>query len=357
MAGRALLIGAVVAVAISGSASADPPYDAGTHLCRLQDDRITESSGAAVASFDDGLLWTHNDSGGGARFFLVDVATCQTAATYELEGGGSLDWEDVARGVTSDGRPTLLFADIGDNFQFRSTTTVYEVLEPDGTGDDDSVPVRAVHTLTYPHGARDAETLLFVAPTRQLAVVTKPRDADRHYTGHSELYLAAPDLSEKSGTVRMTKAADIDFTALAGFDASEPDSYAASGGAVSHDGRHVVVRCYFDAYEWPVGPGFDLGAAVSAAPLRIPLLPERQGEGVSYTNDDGALLTTSEGAASPIDRYEGTPSPTTTTTSTTLGALPVGRDDDNRSRSAAIAAGAALVATVLLAFVLRRRRS
>ena len=309
---------ALLGAAAGPALAADRAFDGGTRGCRFADARINESSGVAASTTRPGTLWTHNDSGDTSRWFLVDGTTCATLATYRLaeavvppvegESPTAIDWEDMASGVDAAGNPTLLFADIGDNAQARPLTippTVYEVAEPSGVlpagvgpMDEQPVPLRAAHQLVYPGTPKDAESLLFVRQTRQLAVVTKPRDLTGAYTGASELYVAPAPLPATSGPIAMTKTADVDFRTLPRQLPAVPESYATSAGDVAPDGRHVVVRTYFDAYEWPVGPAFDLGAALRTAPLRVPLLLTRQGEGITYGLDGRSLITTSEGAGS-----------------------------------------------------------
>lgn len=306
--------------------AADRTFDGGTRGCRTSDTRINESSGIALSSTRPGAYWTHNDSGDTARWFLLDASTCATLATYALstpgtppiagESSTAIDWEDMARGTTADGRPTLLFADIGDNAQARPATVppiVYEVLEPTGTlppgasaTDEQPVPLLARHVLVYPSGPKDAESLLFVPQTRQLGIVTKPRAADTSYTGASELYVSPGPLGAMDGEViALTKTADLDVKALPRQDPMVPESYATTAGDVAPDGRHVVVRTYFDAYEWQVGPTYDLGAALRTAPTRIPLLRTRQGEGIAYGLVGDTLLTTTEGTGANSDPNSG----------------------------------------------------
>jgi hypothetical protein len=73
------------------------PAQAADDVCRLVDDRITESSGLVLSSRTDRVLFTHNDSGDDARFFAVDDR-CRTLAMYVLSGVAATDWEDMAVG-------------------------------------------------------------------------------------------------------------------------------------------------------------------------------------------------------------------------------------------------------------------
>ena len=81
----------------------------------ITDDNIRESSGLAMSHFESGLLWTHNDSGGGQLIYAV-AKSGSTAATVTLAGAGSRDWEDIASGPDH----TLWVGDIGDNAEART---------------------------------------------------------------------------------------------------------------------------------------------------------------------------------------------------------------------------------------------
>jgi hypothetical protein len=326
---RCLLVAGLLLVT-SGTAEAldRGGYDGGTRVCRFADPRIAESSGLASASFSETALWTHNDSGDTGRFFLVDTPTCRTVASYAIsvpptvqepdsgESTTNLDIEDMARGRTADGRPMLLVADIGDNQQARPAHVVYELAEPDGHVTDPGVeqPVAplAIHTFSYPGPAWDAESIA-VLPDRRLVIVTKPRSTpDLAYTGHSEVYVStAPMRDSGLDPLIVTKVADIDFPQLLGTTSGE--AIAATSADLTADGRRFVVRTYTTAFEWPVGPAGDLAAAVAQPPVVLPLLPTKQGEGIAYSRDGGALWTSSEGsgtdsnpASGVIDSYRPT---------------------------------------------------
>ena len=63
---------------------------------RVETDAITELSGLAASRTRDGVFYTHNDSGDGARFFAID-RTGALLATYTLEGVDANDIEDEVR--------------------------------------------------------------------------------------------------------------------------------------------------------------------------------------------------------------------------------------------------------------------
>ncbi len=125
-----LIIGLMLLV--TGAAVAEGPvrieYGKGRELAKLADPAIRESSGLAVGRVNPGAFWTHNDSGGQPRLFLVD-AKGKTLATMAVRGAKAVDWEDMASFVDN-GRSALLIADVGDNQAKRKTCTLYVVREP-----------------------------------------------------------------------------------------------------------------------------------------------------------------------------------------------------------------------------------
>ncbi len=318
-------------VVLSQASAATGLFDSGTRTCRFADERINESSGLAVSSYDDALVWTHNDSGDTARWFLVDTTTCTTRATYALqpaapgvqgESPTAVDWEDMARGTTADGTNVLLFGDIGDNYEARQgSVVVYEVVEPDGRftpdpGAEQPVPARNAYQLVYPGGPEDAESLA-VLPSGRLVVITKDRGPAPgfSYTGHSRVY--ATSARPTAGPNVMTQVVTVDATSLPGAVVGDPESIAISGADISPDGRRLLLRTYRTAYEYAVPADEDLGAAFATAPTAIPLLPTRQGEAVAYTASSDAFLTSSEGSGTDsnaqsgvVDRYQRDVAPT-----------------------------------------------
>lgn len=122
--GAAAAIAAVTGL-LAASAPAAGGYGPARVACLLSDPRITESSGVASASWADGVIWTHNDSGDEPRFYAVNTGTCTVMAVYDVTGAQAVDWEDMTRSGTS-----LHFGDIGDNDARRASVTVYDVPEP-----------------------------------------------------------------------------------------------------------------------------------------------------------------------------------------------------------------------------------
>ena len=236
-------------------------------LCRVVDQRVTESSGLAVGR---DLVWTHNDSGDGPRLIGLD-RSCRVRTELTLAGTDARDWEDLA--VAAD---ALWVADTGDNRGVRDRgVLVHRVAEPTTTGALRAAP--RSFRLRYEDGPRDAEALLVHPLTRELVVVEKQP------FGAAGVYVAPQPLAP--GSLRRV---------------GEVGVGAVTGGSVSPRGDRVVLRTYVAAYEWVVAD--DLASALAGTPTRTELPPSAQGEGIAYDTDGRSWLLSTEGEGAPLQR-------------------------------------------------------
>ncbi|MCD0447688.1 hypothetical protein LO762_00535 [Actinocorallia sp. API 0066] len=230
----------------------------------FQDARITESSGLAASQRHPGIVYTHNDSGGLAQVFAVEIATGRTKAVLTLDGITARDWEGMALGRDEQGRPALFLGDIGDNLRGAwPHVAVFRIPEPARLRDA-TLPVTAFR-FTYEDGPRDAESLLIDPRDNRLYIASKQ-------LGSGTLYRAPKKLSTSAKNVLRPVGPAHSF---------------ATDGAFSPDGSTFVIRGYGSAtlYKAP-GERID----------RISLPNQEQGEGITYTADGKALLISSEGA-------------------------------------------------------------
>ena len=311
---------------------------------RLNDPSLDEVSGMVVSSRDPGVVFVHEDSGSAAGFTAVDLRG-RTLTAFRLPGVDARDWEDVAQGPDERGRPSLFFADIGDNSGIRTSVVVRRVpeprVDPDRRGLRRALPTPTSIRLSFPDGrGRDAETLLVHPRTGRLWVVTKP------LLGQSEVY-AAPArlvLGDKGRNVLRRVGA--------------VDARLVTGGDIRPDGGAVALRNYTDLYEWPVR-GDDVGEALTGPPVRSRLPEQPQGEAVTYERDGDSLLTTSEGQRAAVWRVPSAlPAGAAATRSESPrrpgGAPPAAAEREQRwSRPVVLGAGAV---AVLLAMLLAWRR-
>lgn len=290
LAGALLPLGMALSTGVAAPAATGPAPPAGEVVYAFADPRIAESSGIVAATRPAGVVWTANDSGDLSRLFAVGP-TGRTLAVVTVPGVAT-DVEDLAVGPGPGGRPAVYLADVGDNTGRRLAVEVRLVPEPavDAARTDVRTTVPAqVRTLRYEDGPHDAEALLVHPRTGQLLLVTKD--------------LLGGGVYEASGEVLRRKGAvGTRVTGTAGGPGiGAAAQLVVTGGAVSPDGRRIAVRTYTDVYLYEV-PGDDLVAALRGVPVVQPLPETRQGEGVSWTRDGTALLTSSEGRASPVHR-------------------------------------------------------
>lgn len=274
---------AITAPAPSGT----PAAAKATPLFRLADPRLDEVSGIAVGITSPGVVYVQNDSGDSARFFALDKQTGAVRAEYDVPGAHNLDWEDIAVAPDSRGVPSVWLADIGDNDSVRPQIQLYRVDEPhvDLSRTDvvsSSAPPQ-VWRLSYPDGPADAESLA-VSPAGVPYLFTKS------VLGRTSVYQAPTQPGP--GVQTLTKIGAIQF-AFTGTPSpfSVVGQLTATGADLSRNGRQLVVRTYSDAYLWTV-PSGDLAAALQAAPVRVALPQQPQGEGVCFDGD--RLLIDSE---------------------------------------------------------------
>lgn len=262
---------------------------------RLGSDVIRESSGLAASRCSDGVLWTHNDSGGGARVYALDLKGGDLGS-WEVTGGSNFDWEDIASFRSEDGRCRLFVGDIGDNDLQRGYLSVYMFEEPsvrNGRRQDGSTaPAKEIRVM-YPEGRHNAETLLVHPKTEDIYILTKVR------FGESGVYRARvrdwKRTLEDGSAARMTLQASIRVPSVTGG--------FLTGGDISADGRRVVFCDYVGAYEFELPSGEDdFDRLWSATPKLIETGTREQGEAVAYSADGNAIYLTSEGVNSPLTR-------------------------------------------------------
>jgi hypothetical protein len=223
---------------------------------RIQDNRISESSGLALSNRHRNVLYTHNDSGDGPRIYAVG-SRGQTRAVLNVKGANARDWEDMSTGP----RKTLWLGDIGDNGRSRSTIEVYRVKEPRRLHNQH---VRSTsYTFRYPDGAHDAEALMVRPFTGRVFIATKESDG-------AALYRAPKSLS----STRVNRLQRI---------RSMPTKITA--GAFEPRGGGFAVRNH--NYAWVYNK-------LGSKPRQVKLPDMPQGESLEFTNSNRRLLAGSE---------------------------------------------------------------
>lgn len=252
----ALAVAALVPTLPTAAAAPDPGV---TEVCRFTDDRFTEISGLARSLRHPGVLWLHNDSGGGPYLYAVDERTCRTLATIRIAGIPARDMEAIATSRDRQGNAVIWVGDIGDNRDSWPYVRLHRILEPAQLVDQ-TVPATTFR-FTYPDGPHNAEALL--AWKGRIWVVTKQ-------LAHGGLYSVPLRRSGIATAVRLREEGGM-----------------VTDGAVSPDGSRYVLRDYVNARIWDgLPPGRPTG--------EFPLPFQVQGEAITWTADGAALLIASE---------------------------------------------------------------
>ena len=253
--GLAAAISAAVLLAPAGIARADV-----TELCRFDGDRLAEISGLAYSTLHEGIVWAHNDSGGGARLYAIDVEQCEIRAVLRVRGIAAKDPEAIALGTGPTGSPAIWWADVGDNTSSRRFVEIHQIPEPTRLR---SGTVSATTTRVRLEDRQDSEALL--ADGDRLWLIGKGVIDGNVW----ELPHPLPAGREAQARVVGTEEALVTDAAM------RP-----GGGYAVRD--YSEVRIY---------SGLPPGTLVT----RMPLPEQVQGEAMTWTPDGTALIIASEG--------------------------------------------------------------
>lgn len=263
----------------------------------IRSDEITESSGIAASRCNDGVLWTHNDSGGKNFIFAINEKG-EKLGTWQVGGATNNDWEDIAAVKDQSGRCFLYIGDIGNNERLKGEMAIYRIREPAVTAASKTSSKKAplktelAETLRfiYPDIQHDAETMMVHPTTGDIYIVTK------RLTGAAGVYKLKADFRPQPA-IKLQKIGDISVPAL-------PNGFL-TGGDISPDGKRVVICDYFAAYEMILPTNSkDFNDIWSQRPARVELGPRDQGEAVCYSADGKAIFATSEKKNSPVIKAE-----------------------------------------------------
>lgn len=253
------------------------PFGSAQLKSKLEAVAINEASGLEASKNNKGLLWTHNDSGDQARIFLLSKdAAC--IGTYYLEGVEARDWEEIGS-MEQDGVTFLIVGDIGDN-RAKYQLVYLHVFEEPTRGLEDSVYVDTIRkadiktfALTYPDGARDAESLFFDPLSKRLYIITKRE---------LEVGLYSCDLSsEAAQPLMLQKEANLPYTFI-------------TSAAISRDGTELLIKNLLEVHYWKRKTGENIKDMLQRPSIKLPYKAEPQGEGICFAENGNGYYTISE---------------------------------------------------------------
>ena len=249
----------------------DSIFLAGIPQGKLANPVLEEVSGLVVSHRYPNRLYVHTDSDGEAAVFVLDTLGNELGK-LDLSGLSNRDWEDIAVGPGPNGSSYIYVAEIGDNEAKYDQIYLYRFAEPELL---QAIPSAAIDrvSLQFPGGPKDAESFLVDPISGELYLVSK-REAK------NTLYRVPADGFEK-GNALLEKLHSFDFTSSVAAD-------------VSRDGSQILIKNYLQVFYWTRQPNQSLSEALQAAPLRLPYLPEPQGEAIGFNFKGDAYFTLSE---------------------------------------------------------------
>ncbi len=245
----------------------------------IQSPTLVEASGLAVSRQNPSILYSHNDSGHPNWLYALGI-NGENYGHFILEGAGSRDYEDICVGPGPvDGVNYVYLGDIGDNHAQFNFIVIYRFPEPDLsqlTADGTYIiPENQIERieLTYPDGARDAETLMIDPWTKDLYIVTK---RDEFSTVYRSKFPQQPGFRKE-----LEKLAQLPFNW-------------ALGGDISLDGEMIGIKDDTRIFYWERNLGESVVTALSRKPKTLPYIVEPQGESFAWSPNGNRYFTLSE---------------------------------------------------------------
>jgi len=244
----------------------------------LSDPVLTEVSGLV---WGNGVLWAHNDSGGGSRLYGLSE-TGAVLQRVHFDPTVLVDWEDITRRGDH-----LWLADVGDNGANRGRVFLHEMAIPAPGADTASARARSAQ---WPDGPVDCEAVFADPVSGDLLLMSKVFDGIV-----TVARMPDPDADDSADPVPLEPVATVVF----GNDGVGRTTLI-TGADMSPDGRFVVVRTYLAAWAFPRIPGEPWADTFGREPCEVPTGPEGQAEAIAW--DERGIWTASEGEGVPLHR-------------------------------------------------------
>ncbi len=258
-----------------------PPAKPGQVVCKV-DKQLTSLVGLTATASGYAVVDKSNNGALSLRIYQMN-GSCQrtTPISYSGGSGEARDPRDIQ--LSSDGKYYWV-ADTGDDPQHpeRPTIGLWKIPVDKSKG--------TLYRFTFPQGdgAYNTDAML-IGSDNSPVFVTHP------LTGPAGIYVptAAPNPSGDSVALKKAGTFTPENTGTAN-KLGPPGRLAVTGGAVSPDGKKVVLRTYSDAYEWDVVGGDIAKTLTTGTPRITPLPNEDQGEAITYSHDGKYFLTVSD---------------------------------------------------------------
>lgn len=254
----------------------------------IQSNEINEASGLVASRSNPGVLWTHNDSGGGNFIFALNELG-QHLGIYTINGASNRDWEDIAIGKNpTTGQSEIYLAEIGDNGHNNTIKHIYIVPEPQVSPNQSPIALDLTTSrtisFTYPNSVNyDAETFLYDQRSNNFYIITK-RNTDEQGSYEKIFSLDYP-LTNDIIVANFEGNITIPLDDLV--------NYGATAGDISPDGNFILIKNYQNIYMWE-RKNMSIPEALAQNYIEVPYIMEAQGEALAWRYDNNGYFTVSE---------------------------------------------------------------
>lgn len=271
-----------------------PSYQPGRAMGIVAAPELTEISGMVASRRHRGVLYVHNDSGDGPRFYALN-SSAVLLQVFELKGAVFVDCEDVAAHAN-----VLYFADIGDNHARdgrgppRPWVTIFRVPEPELGVKQASSPVMLdnweAFRIVYPDAPHDAEAVMIDPRSSELLIFSKENQ------GATFVYRLRMPHAHSSSRGQVAEhplvpelVAKVEFGSE-----SAPGHPMVTGGDMSEDGSRLLIRTYTSVLLFTRSSSESIATMLKRPARQLPSRFEPQGEAIAFANDGVGYFTISE---------------------------------------------------------------
>jgi hypothetical protein len=283
-------------------------FEKGVSQGKLDSKELSEASGLASSVNNPNMLWTHNDGGDKARIFLIDKQAHLKAIVW-FDKTENRDWEAMAVGPGPVAGKTYVYVgDIGDNKAKYDFKFIYRVEEPtiDWAKNADTTLTNIDRIkFQYSDGSRDAESLMIDPLTRDIYVISKREEKVNLYR------LPYPQSTTEKITAELT-VAQLEFNQYEEKVYSQQGNEKLTNGyhsdfynqivsaSISKDGSEMLIKSYSSVYYWKRNQGETVADMIKRMPIRLPYIPEPQGEAITFdVNGEGYFTVNEEFSKNP----------------------------------------------------------
>ena len=280
-----------LAIATAGAEDAHLPFVRQQPVAALKSHAVSEASGLAVSPGHPDRLWVINDSGSSADLHRTDLDGADLGKVA-VKGVKNTDWEDLSSFIYN-GKPYLLIADTGDNASNRPQCQLHIVPEPKRK--DKEVAVAWTIPFTYEDCPRDFESVAVDEKAGKILLLSKRTSPPFLYELPLKPAGDQPVVARKIGKITDPLAAGVPPV---------PFGTQPTGLDLSPDGKMAAVVTYFRVFLFSRAEGESWETAFARKPVALKPHHLHQAESVGFSRDGKELFVVSEGAKSPLVRYQ-----------------------------------------------------